>query len=584
MTNAQLETNMEELRAAFGSQEVRETPASDSIESRIFGILDRLVDHGHCVADVVLAPAKADGEPDWENAGPANVSSLPADEFPADEQSAKRACVIIDHVDGCSEDSSFLIRLDGQTAEIFQIHGPSADFPVAESIVGRDIAATPKPREPGKLAQSMAKLTADLAAKKAPPVAANDNEPGDQKAGKFTITRFRDLGKAKPKPAVIKGVRYASEASYTVAKPGGGKSATETDIGYHIATGRDWHGRKVAKGLVVYFAAERKKLQDRRVMAYREHYGDDYDVPMVVIGGKPDLTDQARRDATDMVSIIKALEREYGLPCVLITIDTLARTFGGKNQNATEDMSRFVFNIDLLMDRVPTAHVSIIHHEGWETGRAKGSIDLDGAVDASFRITRNGDVFKLVCDGANDGEEGDILTYGLKSVQIGVDDDGEPVSAPVLVKMADAAALGAAGSEKAKTKQAQSEAEAMDILAELSAGGHPVGGGLWLAKFRETDPDAKEETVKSRWQRAVRALEDAGCIVSSGMPKVYALAEVQEQGAREVHAPEDDAPAPSDPSERQGAKVQVQTPFRGCTDAPAPAEGEFEYEPQRRTA
>lgn len=414
------------------------------------------------------------------------------------------------------------------------IRGESVDLYVAgengDQVVVSKVTGDYTPQEMGVYVNIDLGLPLPTYAKRAA-AAANDNVPGDQKAGKFTITRFRDLGKAKPKPAIIKGVRYAGEASYTVAKPGGGKSATETDIGYHIATGRDWHGRKVAKGLVVYFAAERKKLQDRRVMAYREHYGDDYDVPIVVVGGKPDLTDQARRDALGMVSIVKALEQEYGLPCHLITIDTLARTFGGKNQNATEDMSRFVFNVDLLMDQVPTAHVSIIHHEGWETGRAKGSIDLDGAVDASFRITRNGDVFKLICDGANDGEEGDILTYGLKSVTIGVDDDGETVSAPVLVKMADAAALAAVGSEKAKTKQAQSEAEAMDILAELSAGGHPVGGGLWLAKFRETDPDAKEETVKSRWLRAVRALEDTGRIVSSGIPKVYTLAEVQDQGA-----------------------------------------------------
>ncbi|MEY9097374.1 hypothetical protein ABIA24_000283 [Sinorhizobium fredii] len=390
--------------------------------------------------------------------------------------------------------------------------------------------------------------TTRLKAKKAAPVAANDNEPGDQKFGKFTITRFRDLGKAKPKPAVIKGVRYAGEASYTVAKPGGGKSVTETDIGYHIATGRDWHGYKVTKGLVVYFAAERKKLQERRVMAYREHFGDEYDVPFVVIGGKPDLTDPGRRDALDMVKIIKALEQEYELPCRNITIDTLARTFGGKNQNSTEDMSRYVFNIDLLMDQVPTSHLSVIHHEGWETGRAKGSIDLDGAVDASFRVTKNGDgtnaVYKLVCDGANDGEEGDILTFGMKSVQIAVDDDdGQPVTAPVVVKMADAAALAAVGKEKAATKQAEAEAEAMEILMGLSAGGRPVGGGLWQSRYQERYPDEKPETSRKRWQRAVRALEDDGRVQSTGEPKVF-LPLGQEVGTSLGHVPEDVVPVP----------------------------------------
>ncbi|WP_439360700.1 hypothetical protein [Bradyrhizobium sp. DASA03007] len=45
-----------------------------------FGIYDILTDHHHCHADVVLAPASEDGEPDWARADPANIRKLPADE------------------------------------------------------------------------------------------------------------------------------------------------------------------------------------------------------------------------------------------------------------------------------------------------------------------------------------------------------------------------------------------------------------------------------------------------------------------------------------------------------------------------
>ncbi|WP_176478441.1 AAA family ATPase [Mesorhizobium sp. WSM3876] len=442
----------------------------------------------------------------------------PAETDPADMDEAMRWCVIVDDIPECEADTKAHMYLDRETGDmiIAALSGPAHDHDVAIRMVARDLKA--------EQASAPTRKAVVIKGEAGPRKAANDNTPPNGKHGKFTITRFRDLGKAKAKPSVVKGLRFAGEASYTVAKPGGGKSALETDIAYHIASGRDWHGHKVEQGLAVYFAAERKALQDRRVMAYRRFFGDD-DIPFVVVGGKPDLTHPGRVDALEMVKIVKALEVEYGVPCRLITIDTLARTFGGKNQNATEDMSRYVFNIDLLMDRVTTAHTSVIHHEGWDTGRAKGSIDLDGAVDVSFRIIKTGDTFKLICDGANDGIEGDVLSFAMQSVELGVDEDGEPITAPVIVPAADAAGDQVKATE---TKQAKAEADAMDILLELSAGGHSVGGGMWLARFRETEPDANERTVQSRWHRAVKALEKAGRVTSCGSPKVYTLTEMQE--------------------------------------------------------
>jgi hypothetical protein len=404
-------------------------------------------------------------------------------------------------------------------------------------------------------------LNFPLAEPKPAATAANDNDP--TKAGKFTVTLFEELGTAKPKSWIVKGVRAAGEFSYTVAKPGGGKSVIEGDIAYHIAAGRDWHGHKVEQGLAVYFAAERKKLQEYRAMALRQQYGDN-DIPLVIVGGKPDLTSNIT-DAKAMAIIIEVLEKHYGLPCRHVTIDTLARSFGGGDQNAGKDMMAFVRSVDHLMERFPTAHVNAIHHEGWETGRSKGAIDLDGAVDASFKVTKTGDTFKLICDGTNDGVEGDILSFTMRSVDLGEDEDGEPISAPIVVQAADIPAMAA----KAKSVQAQAESDAMAIITELAVGGHPVGGGMWMAKYRELFPDEKPNTVESRWKRAVRALEDDGRVHPSGRPKVYTLAGVHDG----VQAPDALAPCTNDPSDRQGAKVQVHLPFRGCTNAPAPAEG-----------
>ncbi|MCP2132823.1 hypothetical protein [Bradyrhizobium ottawaense] len=76
------------------------------IRDLTFGIYDTLTDHHHCYADVVLAPAGEDGEPDWAKADPANVRKLPADEWPEDEPSAPAACVLVSDVAGCDQDAT----------------------------------------------------------------------------------------------------------------------------------------------------------------------------------------------------------------------------------------------------------------------------------------------------------------------------------------------------------------------------------------------------------------------------------------------------------------------------------------------
>ena len=118
----------------------KETPADDSREALIFGICDHLCDHGNCVTNVVLAPAKADGTPDCVNASPVNLEALPADEWPEDPVTERRAAVIIDHVAGCSKDSSFLYFFDdSDQLHLSQIAGRTEDRAIIENIVARDL-------------------------------------------------------------------------------------------------------------------------------------------------------------------------------------------------------------------------------------------------------------------------------------------------------------------------------------------------------------------------------------------------------------------------------------------------------------
>ncbi|MET4221851.1 hypothetical protein ABIB00_007087 [Bradyrhizobium sp. LB14.3] len=362
-------------------------------------------------------------------------------------------------------------------------------------------------------------------------VHANDNEP--DKAAKFkkdfTFTRYCELGQTtKAKEFVIDGVMAAGESSYTVAKPDSGKSVITLDMDFHIAAGLDWHGYRVTKGLAVNFAFERYDLQLRRGMALRQHHSDaEPNIPLVVVGGKFDLHGNTL-SVGRMVDLINYLQDDYQTVLRSATLDTLTKSFGRGKQNVAEDMKAYFDSVAHLLEKFPTAHCTIVHHEGHDTGRAKGAIDLDGLVDVSRRVVRKGDFFRLECDGANDGgASGTLLTYGMKSVEV-TDADGNTFTAPVVFKAADTEKFAAALSVRAaETVKAKTKAELMDILTELSAGGHPVGGGMWQARYHEQYPEVNKNTVDSRFKRAIAELEEDGTVTPSGRPKVYVPAQVQ---------------------------------------------------------
>lgn len=252
----------------------------------------------------------------------------------------------------------------------------------------------------------------------------------DNKRERFDVKWFKDIEKVQEKKFVIDGYIAEGEFDATVGKPGSGKSVIVTDAMCHVAAGRTWHGRDVEQSLVIYFAAERRLLTERRVAAFKKHYGLD-DIPFVVVGGKLDLT-SSLSDARALIALIAELEKQCGYPCRWITIDTLSRTFGGGDQNASKDMGKFVMSVDDIISRTK-AHVTAIHHSPWNETRGKGAIDLDGAIDASFYVSKSGKSFLLRCDGTNDGEEGTITKFRLQGVELGQDSKGKATGAPIVV-------------------------------------------------------------------------------------------------------------------------------------------------------
>lgn len=254
---------------------------------------------------------------------------------------------------------------------------------------------------------------------------------------KFDIVDAADLSEDDDtKTWIIRDVWAAGEFSYTAGVPGAGKSVITGDAACAVSMAMDqWHGHDIENpGFVLYFAAERARLVRRRVRAWFRHHGyEQSHARLTVTSASVNLTSESFEDTDSIIAIIKQKEVEMGCVCRLVIFDTLSRVFGPSDQNASKDMNRLVNSMTRIMSVVRDAHINIIHHTTWAGERAKGAIDLDGAVDVSFIINDVNGVKVLANDGSNDGEEGDVVAYTLKGIELSKDDRGQPVYAPVVI-------------------------------------------------------------------------------------------------------------------------------------------------------
>jgi hypothetical protein len=234
------------------------------------------------------------------------------------------------------------------------------------------------------------------------------------------------------------------------------------DMCLHIAAGLQWHGRPVLRGAVVYVALERKKLVERRAIAFRKKHGSE-DLPFAIVGGVHDFRDPAT--ARMIADICRQVEEMTTERVVLIVIDTLSRALAGGDENSPKDMGAIVNSTAHLQERTG-AHVLWVHHMPHDGDRMRGHGALLGAMDTTLHVEKlaSGRTAKVVK--ANDSEEGEMVAFDLESVEIGEDGTTAPVVIPI-----DAPTAGAPTSRRLTPRQKL----ALEALTEtVLASGRPA--------------------------------------------------------------------------------------------------------------
>jgi hypothetical protein len=313
---------------------------------------------------------------------------------------------------------------------------------------------------------------------------------------RFQFEPVGTFASATASPWIVKGVLPQAGLAVVYGASGSGKSFAVLDMVLAIARGTPWRDRKVRQGKVAYIAAEGADGFRKRLAAYAQHQAIDLaTVPMTVLNGAPNLLEV--KDAADIVLGVKAAGGAE-----VIVIDTLAQTMPGGNENAGEDMGKALGHCRRIYEATG-ALVILIHHSGKDQAKgARGWSGLRAAADAEIEVVRDESGQRSLRLSKNkDGEDGLQWGFELQIVQLGIDEDLDPITSCVVAE-----AELKVGTVARKMGPVESVVHAVVLeMAEFQSAGIEIDAVLKESARRLPEPDAGKRDT--RMQRAKRALE-----------------------------------------------------------------------------
>ena len=289
--------------------------------------------------------------------------------------------------------------------------------------------------------------------------APNEAGNGQDRPKRFKLIPFAAITFSTAINYLVKGILPRVGLAVVWGPPKCGKSFWTFDIFMHIALGWLYRGRKVQQGPVVYLALEGGHGFKKRVEAWRRRHLANYqgDVPFYLIDVPIDLI-------ADHGALILSIRAQIGeqVP-VAVAIDTLNRALNG-DENKPADMAKFVRAADAIRVAFECL-VAIVHHCGIQGGRPRGHSSLPGADDVQIGVEHddNTGIITAKVDHAKDMEAGATIAFRLELVELGLNQEDDPITSCVVVPVEGEAAA------KPKTKLPPIPTAALRSLHECLA-------------------------------------------------------------------------------------------------------------------
>jgi energy-coupling factor transporter ATP-binding protein EcfA2 len=252
-------------------------------------------------------------------------------------------------------------------------------------------------------------------------------EMGLESGKVFRLLTAADLASLPPIPWRVRPVLPAEGIGALFGPPGSGKSFLALELLGAIAEGREWFGHRVRPCPVVYVGLEGEAGVAQRAQAYAAQHG--------VIPNRMRVIIQAfdTRDRLDRLALVRDV-KQAGLAGGVLCLDTLNRAAPGLDENNSAEMGRVIDTIKELQAELGGL-VLVVHHSGKDASRGlRGHSSLLAALDVVLEVSRDGDRREWRLHKAKDGEDGKAHPFRLEVVEVGTDDDGEPITSCVVVE------------------------------------------------------------------------------------------------------------------------------------------------------
>lgn len=340
------------------------------------------------------------------------------------------------------------------------------------------------------------------------------------------VELFEDVQPRLDSRWLVKRQLLASTKIVFFGAPGSGKSFLAIDIGFHLAAELDWFGRRTTGARVVYVAAEGQAGVRLRIEALKRTYPGQGDIPFALIPTAVDLLDPSA-DLAKLAAVLKYLAGRWkGVD--LLVVDTLAASFGGGDENGP-DMAAFVGNVDKLCAPYECASLIVTHAPlDKDAKRPRGHSSLWGSADTVWQIIgdRDAPARRIHVLKQKDCDPGPDIMFALRPVEIGIDEDGDPVTSCIVEPSEfDAAAMIGRRRMSAKEKIVYTALERAiiakgifppatipDNVCNRARTGKVVALSEWRSEALSalSTPDTKPDSARRSFDRARDALQAAG--------------------------------------------------------------------------
>jgi hypothetical protein len=292
-------------------------------------------------------------------------------------------------------------------------------------------------------------VLAAIAARKYKPESNNKQYP-------YSVVHFDDLRPGTKSAYLVDGVVPRTGLVAVWGAPKSGKSFWTFDLVMHIACGWKYRGRRVEKGPVAYLAFEGGDGFYNRAEAFRRTHQINDEVWFYLLASNAKLV-------RDHKALIESMSGQIDRPPTCVVLDTLNRSIDG-SESKDSDMGAYLAAAEVICDAFDCV-VIIVHHCGVDGTRPRGHTSLTGAAAAQLSVIRDKPSGQITVEveAMKDGAEGARFVSSLKAVEVGIDDNGQPITSCAIL------AVEGAASSKGKTAGARTTANQnrfLDIMRD----------------------------------------------------------------------------------------------------------------------